>query len=421
MPDAAASARLAPGERPLRVLAIHRHFWPDTPPYASLLRAIGERWAADGHAVVVLSTQPGYKAGAPLPKQPAHGRLGALEVYRVDLPPERGRPLRRLANLLRFAAAILRRALRSGPWDLIMVSTAPPVVAGAGAALAARLTRARFVYHCMDVHPEAGRLAGDFRNPLLFRLLRRIDGWTCRQAATVVVLSPDMEAALRSRPGGASVRCTVLNNFDLPSFEQGAGEAERPAPPAAPGSLRILFAGNLGRFQHLPAMLDVMARLKGQAVELVFMGEGAALPELRRRAAADPGLAVRFLPHGSVAAARRAMRAADLCLVSLAPGVHRYAYPSKAVTALREGCPLLVAVEPESALAEWVRSRGCGVVVPPDDPEAAAATLRSLLDQPEQLRALRAAARRVGDEELDPDAILDRWSALLRTVAEAPA
>ena len=46
-----------------------------------------------------------------------------------------------------------------------MASTAPPVVVGFAAALGARLTGGRFYYHCMDIHPEIGRLSGEFEEP----------------------------------------------------------------------------------------------------------------------------------------------------------------------------------------------------------------------------------------------------------------
>ena len=45
---------------------------------------------------------------------------------------------------------------------------------------------------------------------------------------------------------------------------------------------------------------------------------------------------------------------ADLGVVSLRPGVISSAYPSKTMTYLRHGCPILAFVEPESELATMV-------------------------------------------------------------------
>jgi hypothetical protein len=50
-----------------------------------------------------------------------------------------------------FWQAIVRKR-----YDVIMVSTSPPVLAGWFVAVAAKLSGARFIYHCMDIHPEIG-------------------------------------------------------------------------------------------------------------------------------------------------------------------------------------------------------------------------------------------------------------------------
>ena len=44
----------------MRVVLVHRYFWPDTPPYAHILRAIAWTLAAGGHDVTVLTAQPSY-------------------------------------------------------------------------------------------------------------------------------------------------------------------------------------------------------------------------------------------------------------------------------------------------------------------------------------------------------------------------
>ena len=65
--------------------------------------------------------------------------------------------------------------------------------------------------------------------------------------------------------------------------------------------------------------------------------------------------------------ARALMRQADLGVVSLAPDVVRYAFPSKTQTYLAESLPLLVLCELDSELAEVTQSAGLGAVVAPGD------------------------------------------------------
>ena len=85
---------------PMRILAAHRYFWPDSPPYAVMLREIGRAWVADGHSVSVVSSQPSYKQGsvAPAAGTNAAGPDERFRVRRLRLPHEQGQPVRRLRN-----------------------------------------------------------------------------------------------------------------------------------------------------------------------------------------------------------------------------------------------------------------------------------------------------------------------------------
>ncbi len=402
----------------LKVLAIHRYYWPDAPPYASMLRAIVARWAADGHTVSVLSSQPSYKRDADIPRQPAEQELDGVAVRRLDLPAEHGRLLTRLANVVRFSWAIFRHARNHGPYDVIMASTVPPVVVGAAARLAARFTGARFVYHCMDIHPEIGRISGEFRNPLIFSLLRRIDAGNCRAAARVVVLSKDMEVAIGKRSGVYDANIEVINNFNLPSF---SGEQPAGLPAAlekGEGQFRLLFAGNIGRFQGLEAVVDAMFELGSRLnIELVFLGEGRAVSDLKARSGKFLGGRIRFFPHQSVDVARQVIRTADLCLVTLAQGIYQYAFPSKTMTYLGEGRPLLVCVESCSELAAFVRAENVGIAVDPGSPQALAAAIAELVDDPLRYREMEEQAARAGKQYFDQSTVLDRWSGFMRELA----
>lgn len=408
----------APQRKPLRVLAIHRYYWPDTPPYASILRAIVARWSADGHHVDVLSTQPSYKAGIELGRQPPEERLDGVTVRRIDLPAEHGRSLIRLLNVARFAWAILRQARRTGPYDVIMASTMPPVLTGAAARLAARLTGASFAYHCMDIHPEIGRLSGEFRHPLLFRVLRRIDTATCNGAARVIVLSPDMARVLDERPECRSMHVQVINNFSLPSFSS-VDETSLPDAMVKPDSrFRLLFAGNIGRFQGLESLVDAMHRLRARPeIELIFLGEGRALESVKSRAGDLLGRQIKCFPHQSVEVARTAIRTADVCVVTLIPEIIRYAYPSKTMTYLGEGRPVLVCVESKTELAEFVNREGVGMTVEPNDVSALAEAIASLADDRQRLIRMTTQAARVGAEYFTQEQVLPIWSRLLDELA----
>lgn len=400
------------GSRPLRILAIHRYYWPDAPPYASMLRRIVSSWQQVGHQVDVLSSQPSYKAALENQKRPASERLDGARVSRLSLPSESGRPVVRILNALKLCAAIWCKALLGRRYDVIMVSTAPPVLAGFACALVARLRGSRFIYHCMDIHPEIGRISGEFRNPVVFRTLQAMDRWSCRQARPVVVLSDDMQHALENRKAGDTLEIAVINNFSLPSDEE---VCEKLPFTMERNGFNLIFAGNIGRFQGLEALIKAMALLSDRPdIRLILMGEGAAKSELESLAR-ELEANVHFVGHHPVSVAKLAMQKADAGFVSLASDIYRYAYPSKTMTYLEQGCPLLVAVEPESRLAKEVLENQLGAAVSAGDGDSIAQGILSMADDSSQLQQAKMNAESWGRKNYSESEVLPLWQALLES------
>lgn len=404
----------------VRILLIHRYFWPDTPPYATMLRVIANRLAADGHEVEVFTAQPSYTSLETVSRQKSTEYMDGVRVRRVALLRERGRKvLFRLFNMLYFPLAIFIHSVFKGRFHVIMASTAPPVVVGASAALGAKLTGAKFIYHCMDIHPEIGAISGEFERPTIFQVLSKIDQWTCRQAKKVIVLSKDMENALRERPDSAGIDVEIINNFELRAFNQIEAGDWLKALLKEKGKYRLLFAGNIGRFQQLEAFVDAMELLTNRPdIELVFLGEGSALQSLKNRAAGKIGKQIRFFSHQSVEVARRIMQDADLGIVSLMKGVYRYAYPSKIMTYVAEGLPLLVSIEENSELAAFVREEDIGLLVTPGNPVSIAEAVDQAFRSPILLEKMSMRAKETAKEMFSPSVALPRWSTLIGAMAD---
>jgi glycosyltransferase involved in cell wall biosynthesis len=408
----------------LRVLAIHRYYWPDTPPYASLLRAIVARWTDAGHEVEIVTSQPSYKPELRLSRRPRRERVDKALVRRIAMRPDRTSPGWRAFNAIWFPLVVAAQILLGRPRSVIMCSTSPPVVLGWAASLAARLRGGKFIYHCMDLHPEIGALSGDFSNRLVYDVLRWLDTATCRRAACVVVLSQDMKRSLVARDPALASKVVVLNNFELPSFDE--EQHSEPLAPA-PNRLRIAFTGNVGRFQGLDmiarALLAPDEALSG--VQLVIMGEGAAKADLEAMAATtaphDGTDRVVFLPHGSPAAARALLRTSDLGLVSLAPGVIDFAYPSKTATYLSEGLPLLVGAERASDLVDLVESNGIGGWLDTSSEAAVRACLGDWARRRSDLVDMASRAKRVWAAELAALSVLPAWEDLLDELQDGRA
>lgn len=398
----------------MKILVIYRHFWPDSPPYASMLRSILRELAADGHAVTMWAEQPCYKMADRAHTPPAHETLDGIRVERFSKLPfwSRLAPVRLIDKLL-FAPRVLAKALwrkfRGERYDLVWTATIPPVIQGLTGRSVAALFGAKFAYHCQDLYPELGAHSGIWADGgMLHRLLSRIERETRARADLLIALSDDMAATVHklAAPKG---KLAIINNFMLEDFS-GTTSGSAPTPVQRnDGKVQLIFAGNLGLFQGLEAIVDAMRLIADchPAVELVLMGEGKALPTLQRRAA---GLAnIRFAPHKPFEAAQADIAAADVGIVSLEPDIYRYAFPSKTLTYLGLGLPILVVVEPQSDLARMICDNGLGWVAEARDPAAIARAITAIADESAQLADKGAHAAAWFQGNMDRPVILDQW------------
>lgn len=377
-----------------------------------MLRSIATQLAADGHDVTVLTAQPSYTMATAQIKMPRRQELDGFQVKRVRLLPEsKSNYALRAINMLLFMGAIFSHILfrqKKNCYNRVMASTMPPVLVAATARTCAHLRGGQFVYHMMDIYPEIALTSGMAKKNLLTNLLARIDGNNCAKAERVIVLSSDMRDAIAAR-GNSVDNVEVLNNFQLESFD---GEGCMPQGLEKPeGSFRILFAGNLGRFQGLETVIEAIALLDDfPAIRFDLLGDGAGRKSLE--ALAGPRLNQRVFFHGyqPIENTIHVIKTADLGLIALNPNIYRYAYPSKTMTYLGVGAPILLVIEAESELAQMVEKERIGYHAPQGNPQALADVIRLAYAERTDLDEKRKRSRALAEKRFTAEAVLPRWS-----------
>jgi len=122
------------------------------------------------------------------------------------------------------------------------------------AALGSKIVGARFIYHMQDIHPEVSEFAGGMMGKSWFgKIFRWLDNQTIQRATKVVVLSKDMANTIKTRNLG-EIPIHIINNFALGSVD--VGDSVQTEYSKSEGKFRIVFAGNLGRFQNLERLTE---------------------------------------------------------------------------------------------------------------------------------------------------------------------
>jgi colanic acid biosynthesis glycosyl transferase WcaI len=310
-------------------------------------------------------------------------------VRRWPVLDDRSSGARKVLNLLWFCLRLTLSAPRLGRVDRVMAASTPPVAMARVASWVARAKGAEFVYHHQDIYPEVAVSGGQLAEGLRSRLLRSADARTDRRAARTVVLSEDMARLIVSR-GVDPDRIAVINNFDPWRLPDGSADL-------SPSTrLRVVYAGNLGRFQNLEIVFSTLKALKDDdRLEFHFIGDGPLRPRLDEVVETE-GLQ-RVHVHGYFDPERLAeflQREADLGLVTLNAGVVQAAYPSKTMSYLRNGVPVVALVEGGTDLVRQLEAYGAGWSAAPERPGSLGAVLARLGADRASVSAARSRARR---------------------------
>ena len=100
---------------------------------------------------------------------------------------EKRSPLIRIVNLVIFCTTFVGHAFRNRrDYDVIMVTSFPPVVMGVLARLVTAGAPTRYVMHYQDLWPDVATASGIMKDATPARLARAVDRSSANAAAAVV-------------------------------------------------------------------------------------------------------------------------------------------------------------------------------------------------------------------------------------------
>ena len=395
----------------MRVLV---HDFSGHPFQVQLSRELARR----GH-VVTHSSCAAYVSGK--------GRLEAgpgesltFETIGDGLVVEKDRFVRRLLQELRLGVELARQVRRVRP-DVAMMSNVqiPTLVVFALAMLVSRIP---WVLWHQDVYAVAVRsfagekLSGAFRAVAFgFDVAEK---WCSRRAAAIVVIA-DSFVPVHERWGTAD-KVTVIPNWApldeiVPTERKNDWAVEQ----GLDDVFTLLYSGTLG-LKHEPALLVHLAarvRDRGRDVRLVVVNEGPAV-DLLRDEAARQHVDITLLPFQPYERLPEVLGSGDVLVVLLDQQAGAFSVPSKTLSYLCAGRPVVGLMPAENAAADLVGSVGGKVAAPHVDALDEVADWVAEVADDEPLRAeLGKRARELAETEFALPRCADSFERILAGVA----
>jgi len=409
----------------MRVHIIGINYWPEVTGIAVFSTGRAEHLASAGHDVTMCAAVPYY----PQWRVPAEYRglkfrreaRAGVTILRCPLyVPSAVDPIRRVLHEASFiASAFLRSLLCRRPDILFVVS--PPLGLAIAAVVLGWLWRVPYVFHVADLQPDTALDLGMVRPGRVARLLYAVERLAYRRAAIVSTLTEAMRARIIAKGIPAEKVVLFADWADPRLFALAGGQSDPIRPELGLGdAFLVLHAGNMGVKQGLDVVLDAAQQTRSNpGIVYLLVGDGAMRPHLERRAGALALDNVRIVPLLDHERFLRVLATADVCLVTQQRAVADVVFPSKVLTLLAAGKPVIASVTGGSAVANVIAGAGAGMVVSPEDSDAVVTAIEALRRDAPLRAGMSAAGRAYASRHWERTATLRYLADTVERVAES--
>jgi glycosyltransferase involved in cell wall biosynthesis len=362
----------------LKILLMTQWFDPE-PTFKGLLFA--KELQAKGNEVEVITGFPNYPGGKVYDgykiKLYQKEEIDGVVVHRVPLYPSHdGSALKRIVNYLSFFfASFFCGVFRASKPDVIY-SYHPPLTTALSAMLVGFFRRRSYVVDIQDLWPDTLEATGMLNNKRVLGIVEWVCQLVYKRASRLIVLSPGFKKRLVE--GGVSEsKIDVIYNW--------CDEAALRNPDHCSvqlcenGNRNLLFAGNLGHAQGLPAVISAAKILQERRipVNIVLVGDGVAKSEAEDIVRKDELENVFFVPRIPMMEVGSLLAKADMLLVHLTSDpLFAITIPSRTQAYMAVGKPIVMGVEGDAS--NIVEQADCGVICEPNNAQSIAAEVEKL-------------------------------------------
>lgn len=402
------------------------HYWPPEIGASSHLTfELGETLVRSGHKVTVVTGMPSYNMKDIPPQYQGRFRMeetmAGMRVLRVSTGTIHSRSrLRRGLEHLLAGPLYAWRALDADPDVDVVYTVSPPLTMG----IAAWLTARRFGTQCclgvQDLFPQNAIDLGMMSNRWVIAAFEALERFVYRIAGAVTVHSEGNKLHVVRRGKSPEDVHALPNWVDTEAIRPQPRNNAFRAEYGIGGEFVVSFAGTMGWSQGLDVVVEAARLLKNEpGLLFLLVGDGAERAALEAQSAGLDNL--RFLPMQPKEKYASVLAASDACLVTLRPEVATPVVPSKLLTIMAAGRPVIASMPLGGDAPAIVRETGAGTVVPPANPIALAEAIQTLKRNPELARTQAARGRAAAEQRYSRDNCVREFEAVFSGIARQTA
>lgn len=397
-----------------RLLIISINYHPELTGIGKYTGEMAKWFHKQGYAVRVITAPPyypswrterGYKARRYIREQ-----RDGVDIIRCPLwVPQNPNGLKRLIHLASFAVTSFWISIWSGIiWRPNWVFTIePPLFSAPAALLTARLGGAKACLHIQDFEVDAAFELGLLNIGNWKHFFYKLESILIKKFDMLSTISEKMLNHLKKKNIPENKLVFFPNWVDTDFIYPCKNNSPLKKELGIPDNTKVaLYSGNMNLKQGLEILISCVIQLSCRN-DLIFLfcGDGPSRRNFENNTQHLRN--VIFLPLQPIGRLNGLLNLADIHLLPQKVGASDLVMPSKLTGMFASGRPVVATAEPDTIVAQLVKS--CGKVVPPGDAKSMAESIEWLLDNENKAKALGKAGRKYAIEKLPKERILKQF------------
>lgn len=407
----------------MKILRLSAYYYPEQVANSHLLNDLDEAFANKNIISELCVPTPCRGIGEDLIQKYRHvlyeeKNNGYTRIHRFQLYKE-GKGT--IARAVRYILQNIKQyycACRFKDVDLIYAESTPPTQ-GFLCSLVKKRIKKPFIYNLQDIFPDSMINAGMIsKGSILWKIGRFIEDYTYKNADKIIVISEGFKYNLMKK-GVQPQKIVVIPNWIdtnkvTPIVKENNPLFERYSIPKE--KFIISYCGNIGHSQNLELLIQIAEELDKEYPNILFVliGEGAnkeALSEEISNRKLTNVLMLPFQPYEDIASV---FSLGDIGLVISKPGIGTSSVPSKTLSILAAGKPVIASFDINSELANLVKSLKCGLVCSAGNKAELKQAILRLYNNEEDKNRMGVTARDVVVSQFDRNICVEKYIEVLK-------
>jgi colanic acid biosynthesis glycosyl transferase WcaI len=407
----------------MKITLITITYPPEIGGAAHLIYELAHSLMERGHDITVLTGFPHYNLEVTPPEYRRGWRmneiLDGIPVRRIRIPvlPRTSKVARGLEHFI-FGLWLSILFMFSPKADVVLVFS-PPLPLPWLVGWVGRLRRIPVVVNIQDLFPREAVELGMLTNPILIRIFEGMERQVHRLAAAITVHSPGNKEHVVEHGGKPEYVHVIYNWVDTERIQPSQRDNNFSLQYGLGNKFIVSYAGTMGWAQDMATIINSAAQLRNnQDILFLLVGDGVEKEKAQVMCQQLELENVLWLPMQPWSVYPEILSASDISLINLHPELRTPVVPSKLLSIMAAGRPVVASLPAESDARRIINEACCGICVDSGDGEALAVAIQKLQDDHVLASEMGLRGRTYVESNFSRDACIGKLESVLICLVE---